>query len=263
MRSPVSPLLFTLTEESDFSAVRVLLSPRLGRRDGTQKDEVRNTETENPQCSSQNRSQRCGLASYRCRRRPACTSSSKLTRRLSTQPFAWPAREFLRKACVGKAVTFELEETVASIGKSFGHVYLDGENLSTLIVQAGWAKVKPPMGNNPTRTAYQEELQRMEAQAQSAGIGMWSKDAGSMTTIRNVIMPGDAGYDAKDVLDNFKGQAQVDLPSPKRTPLISRFTSVFHACCQLLILRFLLLLLATDAQLFAPALADADHGAVP
>eukprot|EP00288_Rhodomonas_lens_P017705 CAMPEP_0177709398 /NCGR_PEP_ID=MMETSP0484_2-20121128/10781_1 /TAXON_ID=354590 /ORGANISM="Rhodomonas lens, Strain RHODO" /LENGTH=894 /DNA_ID=CAMNT_0019221011 /DNA_START=35 /DNA_END=2719 /DNA_ORIENTATION=+ len=139
-----------------------IISPRLGRRDGTQKDE----------------------------------------------PFAWPAREFLRKACVGKAVTFELEETVASIGKSFGHVYLDGENLSTLIVQAGWAKVKPPMGNNPTRTAYQEELQRMEAQAQSAGIGMWSKDAGSMTTIRNVIMPGDAGYDAKDVLDNFKGQAQ-------------------------------------------------------
>jgi len=141
-----------------------IISPRLGRRDGTQKDE----------------------------------------------PFAWPAREFLRKACIGKAVTFELEETVASIGKSFGNVYLDGENLSSLIVAAGWAKVKPVMGNNAARTAYQEELQRLESQAQSSGLGMWSKDAGAgSASVRNVLLPVDGGYDAKEVLDAFKGQPQL------------------------------------------------------
>jgi len=68
--------------------------------------------------------------------------STALTRPERRQPFAWPAREFLRSKVVGKPCTFELEETVASIGKSFGNVFINGENLAASIVAAGWAKVR-------------------------------------------------------------------------------------------------------------------------
>ena len=80
------------------------------------------------------------------------------------QPFAWPAREFVRQKTIGKPITFELEETATTINKSFGSVYVGGENLAHAIVAAGWAKVKPPMGNNVSRTADHEELARLEAE---------------------------------------------------------------------------------------------------
>lgn len=67
---------------------------------------------------------------------------SALTRRELWQPFAWPAREFLRSKVVGKPCTFELEETVESIGRTFGNVFINGENLAASVVAAGWAKVR-------------------------------------------------------------------------------------------------------------------------
>ena len=65
-----------------------------------------------------------------------------LTRRACWQPFAWPAREFVRTKIVGKQVTFEIEDHVASIGKTFGNIFVNGENLAAMIVAAGWAKVR-------------------------------------------------------------------------------------------------------------------------
>mmetsp|Transcript_2017 Transcript_2017/g.6126 ORF Transcript_2017/g.6126 Transcript_2017/m.6126 type:complete len:896 (-) Transcript_2017:3840-6527(-) len=124
------------------------------------------------------------------------------------EPFAWPAREFLRKACVGKGVTFELEEFVASIGKSFGRVYLNGQDVGAMIVSAGWAKVKPAVGNNVAKNAYIDELLQLEQAAQAQSLGMWSKETNaSALSIRNILVPGDGGYDAKDVLEAFKGQS--------------------------------------------------------
>jgi staphylococcal nuclease domain-containing protein 1 len=88
----------------------------------------------------------------------------QLTFGFSPQPFAWPAREFVRQKVIGKPITFELEETATTISKSFGSVYVNGENLAYAIVAAGWAKVKPPMGNSVSRTADHEELSRLEAE---------------------------------------------------------------------------------------------------
>lgn len=68
---------------------------------------------------------------------------------------------------VGKSLSFELEDTSTAISKSFGSVIVNGENLAHAIVAAGWAKVKPPMGNNPSRTADHEELVRLEAQVRT------------------------------------------------------------------------------------------------
>ena len=121
------------------------------------------------------------------------------------QAFAWPAREFLRKLCIGKVVSFEVEEVVASIGKSFGHVFVDGQNVAFALVSAGWAKVKQLVGNNPNRTQYYEELIQLEQQAQSAGLGIWSKEAtAASASIRSIITE----FDAKQVLEALKGSPQ-------------------------------------------------------
>ncbi|KAE8727131.1 TUDOR-SN protein 1 isoform 2 [Hibiscus syriacus] len=58
------------------------------------------------------------------------------------EPFAWDSREYLRKLCIGKEVTFRVEYTVPSIGREFGTVYLGGDkNIAMLVVSGGWAKV--------------------------------------------------------------------------------------------------------------------------
>lgn len=46
------------------------------------------------------------------------------------EPFAWGAREFLRKFIIGKQVSFKVSSTVSSINRSFGDVYLNGENVN-------------------------------------------------------------------------------------------------------------------------------------
>ena len=75
-------------------------------------------------------------------RRSACDSHlflSSLAPGLS-QPFAWGAREFLRKLAVGKRVTFHVEAQ-STPARSFGAVFMeDGTPLTTLLVAAGWAK---------------------------------------------------------------------------------------------------------------------------
>lgn len=45
------------------------------------------------------------------------------------QPFAWEAREYLRKKLIGKEVAFVIEYTVPGTGREYGCVYLGkGEN---------------------------------------------------------------------------------------------------------------------------------------
>ena len=73
------------------------------------------------------------------------------------EPFAWAAREFVRNLCIGKPCTFDIEDSAAN--RVFGHINVEGENVASKIVAAGWAKVKP-MGNNASASkgAYVEEL---------------------------------------------------------------------------------------------------------
>jgi hypothetical protein len=51
----------------------------------------------------------------------------------------------VRLLTVGKPCTFEIEESAGN--RVFGHINVEGENLASKIVAAGWAKVKA-MGNN-------------------------------------------------------------------------------------------------------------------
>jgi len=61
----------------------------------------------------------------------------------------------VRTACVGKPCTFEIED--GSQQRVFGHINIDGENLASKIVAAGYAKVKGGVAN-ASKGAYVDEL---------------------------------------------------------------------------------------------------------
>ena len=62
------------------------------------------------------------------------------------QPFAWEAREFLRKKLVGKEVTFQVEYTIPNTGREFGTVFVGGENVTLALLRAGLVRVRESRG---------------------------------------------------------------------------------------------------------------------
>ncbi len=92
------------------------------------------------------------------------------------QPFAFEAREFLRKKLIGKEVLFIREATVSST-MDRGVLYLgkdavSGENITDSLVAAGLVDVRQL--NKPTEDSIR--LSGLEEQAKSLGVGKWAKD---------------------------------------------------------------------------------------
>ncbi|PWS22248.1 hypothetical protein DKP78_19375, partial [Enterococcus faecium] len=56
------------------------------------------------------------------------------------EPFAWESREFLRKLCIGKEVTFRVDYTAQNVGREFGTVYLGENNVAYTRIAEGWAR---------------------------------------------------------------------------------------------------------------------------
>ncbi|KAF3629235.1 hypothetical protein FXO38_06792 [Capsicum annuum] len=125
------------------------------------------------------------------------------------EPFAWQSRDFLRKLCIGKEVTFKVEYTVPSIGREYGTVFLGDKNVSMLVVSAGWAKVRE-QGQQKDANPYLKPLQDAEEQAKQQGLGRWSRAPGaSEASIRNLPPSaiGDASnFDAMGLLEQSKGK---------------------------------------------------------
>ena len=59
------------------------------------------------------------------------------------EPFAFGAREFLRKKVIGKTVQFRIDYVVPGGTRELGVVKLGEEDLATAVVAAGWAYVHP------------------------------------------------------------------------------------------------------------------------
>ncbi|CAK9163201.1 unnamed protein product [Ilex paraguariensis] len=127
------------------------------------------------------------------------------------EAFAWESREFLRKLCIGKEVTFKVDYTVPSIGREFGSVFLgDDKNVAVLVVSAGWAKVRDQGQRKGEVSPYLSELQQLEDQAKQQGLGLWSRaPEASANAIRN-LPPSAVGdpsnLDAMGLLASNKGR---------------------------------------------------------
>ncbi|KAE8697320.1 calcium-binding mitochondrial carrier protein SCaMC-2-B-like isoform X1 [Hibiscus syriacus] len=127
------------------------------------------------------------------------------------EPFAWDSRDYLRKLCIGKEVTFRVEYTVPSIGREFGSVYLDGDkNVAMLVVSGGWAKVREQGQQKGEASPFLAELLRLEEQAKQEGLGRWSKVPGAAeASIRNLppsAIGDPSNLDAMGLLEANKGR---------------------------------------------------------
>ncbi|KAM9311355.1 staphylococcal nuclease domain-containing protein 1 [Gastrophryne carolinensis] len=98
------------------------------------------------------------------------------------EPWAFPAREFLRKKLIGKEVCFVIEYKTPQ-GREYGMVYLgkdtSGENIAESLVAEGLASRRE--GVRAT-TPEQNRLVELEEQARAAKKGIWSEGTGSQTT---------------------------------------------------------------------------------
>ncbi|KZV57932.1 nuclease domain-containing protein 1-like [Dorcoceras hygrometricum] len=125
------------------------------------------------------------------------------------EPFAWDSREFLRKLCIGKEVTFKVDYTVASINREFGTVFIGDKNLALIVVAAGWAKVKDVGQQKGEVSPFLAELLRLEEQAKQQGVGRWSRVPGAAeASVRNLppsAMSDPGSFDVVALLAANKG----------------------------------------------------------
>ncbi|CAL5373189.1 unnamed protein product [Camellia sinensis] len=126
------------------------------------------------------------------------------------EPFAWESREYLRKLCMGKDVTFKVDYTVPSIGREFGSVFLGDKNVALMVVSNGWVKVREQGQQKGDASPFLAELLRLEEQAKQQGLGRWTRTPGaSEASIRNLppSAMGDPGnLDAMGLLASNKGK---------------------------------------------------------
>jgi len=110
------------------------------------------------------------------------------------EPFAFEAREFLRKKCIGKLVSFQVEYRNADTKRDFGTVFLDGENLGEAVLREGLAKFKSSKSN--------EEFQNLadaQEEAKANKVGIW----GEKPKPRHITWQI---QDAEKLLKSFKGK---------------------------------------------------------
>ncbi|GAB4847393.1 Translin-1 [Ancistrocladus abbreviatus] len=128
----------------------------------------------------------------------------------SDEPFAWNSREYLRKLCIGKEVTFKVDYTVPSIGREFGTVFLGSANVGELVVEHGWAKVREQGQQRSEANSTLQNLLQMEEQAKQQGLGRWSKVPGASEASIRKLPPSAIGdpsnLDAIGLLTANKGR---------------------------------------------------------
>jgi staphylococcal nuclease domain-containing protein 1 len=91
------------------------------------------------------------------------------------EPYAWEAREFLRKILVGKEVRFVVEHANKASNREYGSIWVaaDGRNVTDLLLNEGVVEVRQA-GVRPS-----EELSRLlllESASKAAEKGKWSKN---------------------------------------------------------------------------------------
>lgn len=80
-----------------------------------------------------------------------------------------PSRDLLRKLALGKTVRIEYDPLVGSAGDHVAYVFLDdGTMVNAEMLKAGRARV-----DSTHQFVREQDFKRLEAQAQSASVGIW------------------------------------------------------------------------------------------
>ena len=133
----------------------------------------------------------------RLARRPTANNPGQ-----NDDPWAWEAREFLRKLLVGKQVLATVTNKTQT-GREYGQVLIGSndpekaESVAIKLVEAGLAKVRDNCND--------KDLNEAQEAAKAAGKGQWSADAIS-AHVRNITWEVD---NPRQLVDRMGGQ-QVD-----------------------------------------------------
>jgi len=126
------------------------------------------------------------------------------------EPYAWHAREFLRKKCIGKVVRFEVVFRSPDSGREFVTLYLGDENLGKTMVANGWAWVqqkKKQVDDDddekqaPKLQGERAELVEIQAEAERNGLGVHNAHADPMLARRVMEWNPDV-----DLFYRYRGQ---------------------------------------------------------
>ncbi|CAF4745688.1 unnamed protein product [Pieris macdunnoughi] len=93
------------------------------------------------------------------------------------EPFAWEAREYLRKRLVGKEVIFTSEKPPNSVSREYGTIWAGkdrtkDENVVEGLLAQGFVKIRDGARNIPQL----KKLVELEDQAKAQGKGLWGTD---------------------------------------------------------------------------------------
>ncbi|KAG0258901.1 hypothetical protein BG011_002987 [Mortierella polycephala] len=116
------------------------------------------------------------------------------------EPFAFAARNFLRKLLVGKEVMFRVDYTVPNSGREYGAIFLNQENVAHTLVREGWADVRE-IRTSDAENVDVEALYSYKAEAQAAKRGIWADNESGLRKA-HYNLEGDA----EEFLQKYKGQ---------------------------------------------------------
>uniref|UniRef100_A0A0A9XU00 Staphylococcal nuclease domain-containing protein 1 n=1 Tax=Lygus hesperus TaxID=30085 RepID=A0A0A9XU00_LYGHE len=169
-------------------------------------------------------------------------TAPKLARRVQNQntdsedePWAWEAREFLRKKLIGQVVSFHVEKTPTTT-REYGVVFLTSENgvtenMTEALVKEGLAWVRNENIRSPTPEM--ARLIELQDQAKSAKKGKWSDD-NPRDHVRNIKWTVDNMMNFVDKLEHKPMKAVIEHVrdgSTVRAFLLPDFTYITLMMC--------------------------------
>ncbi|KAF9962841.1 hypothetical protein BGZ65_007643 [Modicella reniformis] len=118
----------------------------------------------------------------------------------SDEPFAFDARNYLRKLLLGKEVMFRVDYTVPTTGREYGTLNLNQENVAHMLVREGWADVREVRASDAENVDV-EALHSYRAEAQAAKRGIWQENESGIRKA-HYNLEGDAA----EFLEKYKGK---------------------------------------------------------
>lgn len=128
-----------------------------------------------------------------------------------SEPGSFESRDFLRRLCVGKPVTFKITHKPNS-GRELAVVTLaSGEDLQIEMIKSGWAKVK----ENSQDDENWNKLLAIQDGAKGAGLGLWGKfiEKTVVTTLEDpkAFLEQHKGQEIKAIVDQVRDGATLRL----------------------------------------------------